>query len=373
MTTIHPEGFLCPISFQIMNDPVIDNEGNSYERESIIKWLETHNTSPITRNPLFISHLKPNRALKDIITSYLQNNNLLSNAPPLIVEEDIPPPIINTNIEKKPIKISVNSIENPYNNDTYVKISFNPIDSDITTPLDLVIVIDVSGSMDDPAKVQINNVLTDVGFTILDITKHAIKVILENMKKNVDRISIVTFSNTSNVIYNLNVITNNNINHIKSLISNLQTDGCTNIWSGLNTGLSQFSNTTDNNIHRVKSLLFMTDGVPSVHLLPPKGIIDSLKNKLSHIYQNHIPSIHTFGFGYNLDTKLLVDIANIGNGYFSFIPDSGFVVTIIINSLANLLTTVSSNTKLYIDNNYKHLKKIIGFDNLNNKIIPLNS
>ena len=44
--------FYCPISHCIMLDPVMDREGNTYERTSIEQWLSGHNTSPITRNYL---------------------------------------------------------------------------------------------------------------------------------------------------------------------------------------------------------------------------------------------------------------------------------------------------------------------------------
>ena len=47
-----PQYFLCPITQNIMNEPVIDNEGNSYDKKAIEKWLENKNTSPITRTVL---------------------------------------------------------------------------------------------------------------------------------------------------------------------------------------------------------------------------------------------------------------------------------------------------------------------------------
>lgn len=50
-----------------MKDPVIDPEGNSYERVAIEEWLQKNNISPITRTPLNINDLRPNRALKDAI------------------------------------------------------------------------------------------------------------------------------------------------------------------------------------------------------------------------------------------------------------------------------------------------------------------
>ena len=59
--------------------------------------------------------------------------------------------------------------------------------------------------------------------------------------------------------------------------------------------------------------------------------------------------ISTFGFGYNLKSDLLVDIATEGTGTYSFIPDSGFVGTVFVNALANTLTTCADNVSLAID------------------------
>ncbi|EKX45487.1 hypothetical protein GUITHDRAFT_53147, partial [Guillardia theta CCMP2712] len=44
----HPADFLCPISMEVMKDPVIAMDGHSYERQNIERWLEDHNTSPLT-------------------------------------------------------------------------------------------------------------------------------------------------------------------------------------------------------------------------------------------------------------------------------------------------------------------------------------
>ena len=69
-----------------MIDPVIDPEGNSYEKEAIIEWLSRSQTSPVTRTRLTVDQLvtyqcshrclhnvpclqRPNRALRDMIDS----------------------------------------------------------------------------------------------------------------------------------------------------------------------------------------------------------------------------------------------------------------------------------------------------------------
>ena len=58
-----PEEFLCPISLEIMADPVVAADGFSYEREAIEEWLEKHTTSPKTNQELAHHHLTPNTTL----------------------------------------------------------------------------------------------------------------------------------------------------------------------------------------------------------------------------------------------------------------------------------------------------------------------
>lgn len=57
----------CPITLEVMDDPVIDREGNTYERIAIEEWIRAHGASPITRSRLSVSELTPNRIVKDII------------------------------------------------------------------------------------------------------------------------------------------------------------------------------------------------------------------------------------------------------------------------------------------------------------------
>ena len=58
---------ICPITQIPIQDPVIDPEGNSYEKAAILTWLVENSISPVTRTPLFINQLIPNRALIDMI------------------------------------------------------------------------------------------------------------------------------------------------------------------------------------------------------------------------------------------------------------------------------------------------------------------
>jgi hypothetical protein len=45
---------------------------------------------------------------------------------------------------------------------------------------------------------------------------------------------------------------------------------------------------------------------------------------------------------------MLRDLATIGNGSFSFIPCPGFIGTIFVHSISNILSTLGSNTEISI-------------------------
>ncbi|TVU05474.1 hypothetical protein EJB05_48640, partial [Eragrostis curvula] len=70
-----PNDFLCPITLEIMTDPVIIATGQSYERRSIQKWIDRgERTCPKTREPLAHLSLAPNYALKNLILQWCEKH-----------------------------------------------------------------------------------------------------------------------------------------------------------------------------------------------------------------------------------------------------------------------------------------------------------
>ena len=65
------QSFICPITQNIMKNPVITSSGITYEKEAIEKWLDEHNTDPISGKPLNKNEIFPNYALKNAILDYL--------------------------------------------------------------------------------------------------------------------------------------------------------------------------------------------------------------------------------------------------------------------------------------------------------------
>ncbi|KAK4600219.1 hypothetical protein RGQ29_010046 [Quercus rubra] len=88
-----PHEFLCPITLEIMTDPVIVASGQTYERESILKWFDSnHRTCPKTRQTLAHLSIAPNFALKNIILQWCEKNNFqLPKEPDSSVQESSSP------------------------------------------------------------------------------------------------------------------------------------------------------------------------------------------------------------------------------------------------------------------------------------------
>ena len=65
--------YRCPITLEVMEDPVVAADGRTYERAVITKWLETNSRSPATNLPLSSTNLIPNIQLRNLIAVYKQN------------------------------------------------------------------------------------------------------------------------------------------------------------------------------------------------------------------------------------------------------------------------------------------------------------
>lgn len=66
-----PEEFVCPITQEVMQDPLMSRYGQSYEREAILTWLVNHNDRcPLTRKVLGVSDLIRNRSLETRIAMW---------------------------------------------------------------------------------------------------------------------------------------------------------------------------------------------------------------------------------------------------------------------------------------------------------------
>ncbi|EOD27486.1 hypothetical protein EMIHUDRAFT_235692 [Emiliania huxleyi CCMP1516] len=59
-----PADFICPITTEVMGDPVMAADGHAYERTAIERWLATKSTSPMTGAELENTGLFPHHMLR---------------------------------------------------------------------------------------------------------------------------------------------------------------------------------------------------------------------------------------------------------------------------------------------------------------------
>jgi hypothetical protein len=201
-----PESFYCPLTHEVMTDPVVDPEGNTYERSAIETWLKKNTTSPITRTPLSLSSLAPNRALKDLIAEILPNGGAIiaeasTEAIALPSASSVNLPIL---IPPVPSGIELQLSSSPsVGGGFHVLASLKPDMEGKRTPVDICCVIDVSGSMESEATFQNASGLSEShGLSYLDVVKHAVATIISSLEPS-DRLSLVKYSTEAVTVLSL--------------------------------------------------------------------------------------------------------------------------------------------------------------------------
>ncbi|XP_073291558.1 U-box domain-containing protein 9-like [Primulina huaijiensis] len=72
-----PEEFKCPLSKELVRDPVIVATGQTYDRPFIQKWLKSGNrTCPITQQVLSHTILTPNHLIRDMIAQWCKDHGI---------------------------------------------------------------------------------------------------------------------------------------------------------------------------------------------------------------------------------------------------------------------------------------------------------
>eukprot|EP00746_Dinoflagellata_sp_MGD_P117851 gnl/MRDRNA2_/MRDRNA2_53815_c0_seq1.p1 gnl/MRDRNA2_/MRDRNA2_53815_c0~~gnl/MRDRNA2_/MRDRNA2_53815_c0_seq1.p1 ORF type:complete len:765 (+),score=152.99 gnl/MRDRNA2_/MRDRNA2_53815_c0_seq1:89-2383(+) len=222
---------------------------------------------------------------------------------------------------------------------TPVLLSLRPPQGNGRVPTDIICVI---------AKVQNEQGVSETtGLTILDVTKHAVRTIFNVLEPN-DRMAIVSFADDGKIDLKLTAMNEAGQKEAETCIEKLQVRGGTNLWAGVEKGLdvAQAAKASD----RLTHVLLLTDGVPTCN--PPKGKGTECEH-LREYKENHggqLPcTLTTFGFGYNLLSKTLTELAEIGSGSYAFIPDSGLVGTVFVNAMSTLLCTMAYSAELCLE------------------------
>lgn len=103
-----PQDFRCPISMELMKDPVIISTGVTYERKNIEKWFFSYRkkTCPTTMQDIDDFGITPNHTLKRLILSWQNTHCTSSSSPPLpSLKHDEFVSLLNT-IDSSPFQVS---------------------------------------------------------------------------------------------------------------------------------------------------------------------------------------------------------------------------------------------------------------------------
>ncbi|CAF1099806.1 unnamed protein product, partial [Didymodactylos carnosus] len=64
------DSLVCPITYEIFRNPVVAEDGHTYENEAIVDWINKDGTSPITRERLTVDGLRPNYTVKKLVDEF---------------------------------------------------------------------------------------------------------------------------------------------------------------------------------------------------------------------------------------------------------------------------------------------------------------
>ncbi|XP_043700580.1 E3 ubiquitin-protein ligase WAV3-like [Telopea speciosissima] len=222
------------------------------------------------------------------------------------------------------------------------------------TPIDLVTVLDVSGSM---------------AGTKLTLLKRAVRFVIRNLGP-ADRLAIIAFSSTARRIFPLCRMSDTGRDHATTAINSLRSTGGTNIVEGLKKGVRVLEERRERN--PVASIIVLSDGKDTYnvsnqnHRQSPhnqaspnsRRVLDYLSLLPSSICPNNSASreegriapfpVHTFGFGLDHDAAAMHAISDASGGTFSFIQSASIIQDAFARCIGGLLSVVAQELRLTV-------------------------
>jgi len=216
------------------------------------------------------------------------------------------------------------------------------IDYHETDPMNLVFLIDVSGSMSSSDK--------------LPLIKEALKILVDELNPE-DRISIVTYASSVKVILNGGSVSNKT--QITRAINKLSAGGSTFGSGGLELAYEVAQdNFIDGGNNRI---LLSTDGDFNVGLSGSAEMTDYIAEKRD---TGIFLSVLGFGTG-NLKNDTVEAIADNGNGVYYYIDSIKEAEKVFVHELGATMVTVAKVVKLQVEFNPVNVKgyRLIGYEN----------
>ena len=195
-------------------------------------------------------------------------------------------------------------------------------------PSNLVFLIDVSGSMDEPKK--------------LPLIQAGLCMLVDRLNEN-DKVSIVTYAGESGLL--LPPTSGTNKEYIKNKIRGLTASGSTNGGEGIQlaykTAVSSF---IQGGVNRV---ILSTDGDFNVGVTSPDGLINLIQNEAK---TGVFLSVLGFGMG-NVKDSTMEKLADKGNGNYAYIDSLDEVRKVLVDQMTATLTTIAKDVKIQIEFN----------------------
>jgi len=168
----------------------------------------------------------------------------------------------------------------------------------VRTPLNLALVLDVSGSMDSPDK--------------LPYLQQSLMVFLASLHPE-DRVAVVTYSDQADLLWPSQIVGSGD--WIRSTVQSLRPGGSTNLHAGLILGLQEVERNFD--IRRNNRVILLTDGIANVGETDPEQIArQALAYNQRGIY------LSTVGLGLDFNDDLLSTLARQGQGAYHFVDSA---------------------------------------------------
>lgn len=217
-------------------------------------------------------------------------------------------------------------------NEQHVLLRLDVAAKDITLaqnpPANLVFLIDTSGSM--------------APETQLPLVKSALKLLTNKLREQ-DRIAIVTYSGRSEVL--LPSTSGADKKAIINALDNLEADGSTNGGAGLKMAYEQAEKGFIKN--GVNRIFLATDGDFNVGMDDPKAIEAMVKKE-----RDTGVTLSTLGVGgANFNDAMMVRIADVGNGNYSYLDSLSEAQKVLDNELNATLVTVAKDVKAQLEFN----------------------
>ena len=286
-----------------------------------------------------------------IVRRYLQQSNQLPPPELVRIEEmlnyfpyhDAPP----AGDAPDPFAIHVEVARCPWNAGNRlarIGIMGRPIGQEERKPSNLVFLIDVSGSMDQPNK--------------LPLVQWGLQKLVEQLGEN-DRVAIVVYAGAAGLALPSTSCLNKA--EILSKIEELRAGGSTNGGAGIQLA---YDLATANFIHNgINRVILATDGDFNVGTTDRDELVKLIESKA----KGSKPVFLTvLGFGMdNLKDKTLETLADKGDGHYAYIDGPDEALKVLVQEMGATLETIAKDVKIQVEFQPERVKayRLIGYEN----------